>query len=473
MKLYNTRTRKVENLKPLEANKVRIYTCGPTVYDHAHIGNLSAFVFADTLRRVVKMAGYHVQHAMNYTDVDDKTIRRGREKYPDLEPGAALKKLTDEYIEVFLDDMRKVGNDVDVLTLKRATDPDVIKGMQALIAKLYTGGFAYIADDGVYFSIEAYQKSGKAYGQLLELTLENTSGARIQNDEYDKESAHDFALWKKQKTGEPAWEFLLDGHDMAGRPGWHIECSVMSHQMLGQPFDIHTGGVDLIFPHHENEIAQSTACETNPIMAQFFAHNEHILVDGKKMAKSANNFYTLQDIIDKGYDPLAFRLLVLQAHYRSRIQFSWENLEAAQNRLKKLRNWAELIHQDVRPNPGHVSAVTLGNLGTEIRTALDDNLDTPHAMAVIAEELSSIAEDEEGGFSSQQVRESVEFIDEIFGLNLSKVEDISQGQKQLIAVREQAREAKDWAEADKLRDELEAHGIGLRDTAHGVIWYRL
>ena len=226
MKLYNTRTRKVEELKPLEDNKIRMYSCGPTVYDHAHIGNLSAYIFADTLRRVIKLAGFNVQHAMNYTDVDDKTIRRSHEKFPDLESNAALRNLTSEYIHLFLDDMQKIGNDVSVLKLLRATDPAVIKGMQELITKLHAGSFAYIAEDGVYFSIEAYRKSGKTYGQLLELTLENTSEERIDNDEYDKESVHDFALWKKQKGNEPAWDFVT-GRAQPERPAG------LAYRMLG------------------------------------------------------------------------------------------------------------------------------------------------------------------------------------------------------------------------------------------------
>lgn len=473
MKIYNTRTRRVEDLKPLEGNKVRMYSCGPTVYDHAHIGNLSAYIFADTLRRVAKLAGFEVTHAMNYTDVDDKTIRRSHEKYSDLEPRAALEKLTDEYINVFLNDMRKVGNDIDALTFLRATDPDVIKGMQKLIAKLHTGGFAYIADDGVYFSIEAYRKSGKTYGQLLELTLENTSEARIQNDEYDKESVHDFTLWKKQKPGEPAWEFSLDGHDLTGRPGWHIECSVMSRQLLGQPFDIHTGGVDLIFPHHENEIAQSTACETNPTMASIFAHNEHILVDGKKMAKSANNFYTLQDIIDKGYDPLAFRVLVLQAHYRSQAHFSWENLEAAQNRLNDFRAAADLRHQPSADAMPKELDLLFEKTRDEIQTAMLDDMNTPSALATLsrfANHMFTIAIPcVEGRYTDGFLA----FLDSIFGLGLDMRPDISDNQKQTIAEREKARGAKDWAKSDELRGSLKEQGIGLRDTERGAIWFRL
>jgi cysteinyl-tRNA synthetase len=469
MKLYNTRTRKVEELRPLDGKKIRMYSCGPTVYDHAHIGNLSAYIFADTLRRVVKLAGFEVEHAMNYTDVDDKTIRRSRETYPDLEPKIALKKLTDEYIGVFLDDMQKVGNDTAVLHFMRATDDKVIDGMRQLIAKLHAGGFAYIADDGVYFSIDAYRKSGKTYGQLLELTLENTSEERIDNDEYDKESAHDFALWKKQKDGEPAWEFTLDGHDLKGRPGWHIECSVMSRQALGQPFDIHTGGVDLIFPHHENEIAQSTACETNPVMANIFAHNEHILVDGKKMAKSANNFYTLQDIIDRGYDPLAFRLLVLQAHYRSQAHFSWENLEAAQNRLRELRNMANLRWQ-VRDNVRMLTRY--GSCMQTITESLQNDLHTPDVLAIV----SGVSGDSEEAVSPETKDEFIsllKLLDDALGLQLLETPDITDAQKQLIAEREETRAAKDWIKSDELRDKLAEQGIGLRDTPNGAIWFRL
>ncbi len=473
MRLHNTRTRKVEKLKPLEGDKVRIYSCGPTVYDHAHIGNLSAYIFADTLRRVVQLAGFAAEHAMNYTDVDDKTIRRSLEKYPDLEPKAALKKLTDEYIDIFLDDMRKVGNDIEALHFMRATDPPVIKGMQELIAKLHAGGFAYIADDGVYFSIEAYRKSGKTYGQLLELTFANTSEARIQNDEYDKESVHDFALWKTQKPGEPAWEFTLDGHDVTGRPGWHIECSVMSRQGLGQPFDIHTGGVDLIFPHHENEIAQSTACETNPLMANFFAHNEHILVDGKKMAKSANNFYTLQDIIDRGFDPLAFRLLVLQAHYRNQAHFSWENLEAAQNRLNEIRACVDLRHQPSTDQMPDELDQLFKRTREDIATAMFDDLNSPAALAALSNFINHMFSIAIPGVEGKYTDGFIAFLDSVFGLALDNRPDIVDAQKSLIAEREKARKAKDFTKSDELRDILKEQGLGLRDTPNGAIWFRL
>jgi cysteinyl-tRNA synthetase len=334
VKIYNTLTKKEEDFKPLEGNEARIYSCGPTVYDHIHIGNLASFIYADELRQSLTKQGYKVRHVMNITDVDDKTIAKSQALYPDLEPKEALKKLTSHYEEVFMRDMKAVGNNTEAIEFVRATD--YIPQMQELIKKLYTDGFAYMADDGVYFSIDAYKKSGKIYGQLTPIDSQNTSESRIQNDEYDKESVHDFALWKLKKDHEPFWEFELDGKDLAGRPGWHIECSAMSAAKLGQPFDIHTGGVDLIFPHHENEIAQSTAGKDENYLARVFFHNEHLLVDGKKMSKSLNNFYTLDDIKKRGFDPLAFRLLVLQSSPKSQSNFSWEIMQAAQNRFNKL-----------------------------------------------------------------------------------------------------------------------------------------
>ena len=490
MKLYNTLTRKTGTLRPLKDNHVRMYSCGPTVYDHAHIGNLSAYIFADTLRRTIRqVADFEVTHAMNYTDVDDKTIRRSRERYPDMEPNQALRTLTDEYIKLFLDDMDKIGNATQALTFLRATDPAIIRAMHELIAKLYQGGFAYIADDGVYFSIDAYRKSGKTYGQLLELTLANTAGQRIQNDEYDKESVHDFALWKKQKDNEPAWPFELDGHDLAGRPGWHIECSVMSRTALGQPFDIHTGGVDLIFPHHENEIAQSTACEANPVMATVFAHNEHILVDGKKMSKSAKNFYTLQDIIDRGYDPLAFRLLVLQAHYRSQVNFSWESLDAAQNRLKRWRRAADLRFQVIQADkfldtpPASLeeydaieAAHPYTKLGAkavqDFRDAMLDDLDTPKAIAAIELVMDAVEQHGMASFLLDGLTKLLQQINWVLGIDLFG-DDLTKRQKALITQREAARAEKDWAKSDDLRDQLQQQGIGLRDTLHGAVWYRI
>lgn len=460
MKLYNSLTKQVEELDFKPGQEVRIYSCGPTVYDHAHIGNLSSYIYADTLRRVLELNGYKVKQVMNYTDVDDKTIKRSLEKYPDLEPKEALKKLTDEYIALFQEDIKKVGIDASKIEFVRATDS--IEDMKKLIAELLDASIAYVTDDGVYFSIEAYKKSGKTYGQLLNISESNTSSARIDNDEYDKDSVHDFALWKKQKPGEPAWDFEVDGENLSGRPGWHIECSAMSKSTLGIPFDIHTGGIDLIFPHHENEIAQSTGAIDGSVMAKYFVHNNHLLVDGKKMAKSANNFYTLQDIIDKGYDPLAFRLLVLQSHYRNESNFTWEILESAQNLYKKFRIFGSLQH-NIDEN---------GPVSTNIDSAtnkINDDLNFTAAMPFIKGYTSNSA------YRKEQINEFLKFMEDIFVIYLRALDinNLSDDIKDLISKRETAKKSKSFVEADRLRDEINSKGIGITDTSTGPVLHRI
>lgn len=472
MKLYNSLSKQVEDFSPIDNNLVRVYSCGPTVYDHAHIGNLSAFVSADIVRRVITANGYGVKHVMNFTDIDDKTIRRSQAEYPDLEPLEALRTSTGKYTEIFLDDMRAIGNDIDALTFIKAADDATIAGMQEMIAELHQQGFAYIADDGVYFSIEAYRNSGKVYGQLIEITATNTSAARIQNDEYDKESIHDFALWKTEKPGEPAWDFTLDGQELRGRPGWHIECSVMSRQGLGQPFDIHTGGIDLTFPHHENEIAQSTAGADDPTYAKYFVHNEHILVDGRKMSKSLGNFYTLRDLAEKGIDPLAFRLLVLQSHYRKQTNFSLGNVAAANNRLQSWRTVAALRHQthdtleDDSDKPTGLHATSKALL-----EALSNDFDTPSALAVIDEAFSKLENTKLEDIHRRSLVQLLEAIDSLLGLQLlNSTPDISDDAKQLIIARQRARDEKDWEASDQARDELLEQGIAVRDTPSGPVW---
>lgn len=468
MKLYNTLSRKVEDFNSIKNGEVSVYTCGPTVYDHIHIGNLSSFIYADILHRTLKSTGLKVKHVMNFTDVDDKTIARSAAESSDDEPLNALKQLTKKYSDIFLDDMKAVGVDTEDIQFVSATDS--IEAMQTLISELYDRKFAYIAEDGVYFSIQAYKDSGKKYGQLTEVTVDNTSHARIRNDEYDKESAHDFALWKLKTGNEPSWEFELDGHQLAGRPGWHIECSAMSSQALGQPFDIHTGGVDLIFPHHENEIAQSTAGKSDESYAKYFVHNEHLLVDGRKMSKSLNNFFTLRDIKEKGYEPLAFRLMVLQGNYRNQSNFTWDNLEAAQNRLKNYRAMADLRWQH---NSGAVYAREIDEVKDYILDAMANDLDTPSVLASLSTLESAIGA---GGLDSKAniaFADLLALVDNILGLDLSPRPDISEEQKQLISQREQARQDNDWSKSDELRDQLQQQGLGVRDTEHGTIWFRL
>lgn len=477
LKLHNTLTKKVEEFKPLKTESVAMYSCGPTVYDHAHIGNLSAFIMADLLRRTIQANNLRIKHVMNFTDVDDKTIKRSKEKYPDLEPMKALEKLTTTYGDIFLKDMQAVGNDISALTFIKATDTATIEGMKQLISELHEKGFAYIADDGVYFSIEAYKKSGKKYGQLVELTEANTSSERIQNDEYDKESVHDFALWKTQKSGEPAWDFTLDNHDLKGRPGWHIECSVMSRLGLGQPFDIHTGGIDIAFPHHENEIAQSTAGEDDPRYASLFVHNEHILVDGKKMSKSLGNFYTLADLINKKIDPLAFRLLVLQSQYRKPTNFSMENMEAAHNRLSHWRAIAALRHQThdtLESEPKELQndkTIVLVAASQAILEAINDDLNTPEVLKIVDHAFSQLDGKSLHSLHEHGLTQLLETIDEILGLQLqASTPDINDEQKQLILERNHARKEKNWAASDEIRDELLKQGIELRDTVSGSVW---
>lgn len=471
--LHNTLTRSKQPLVPLREDVVTIYSCGPTVYDQVHIGNLSAFIVADILRRSISANGYSVKHVMNFTDVDDKTIKRSQSDFSELEPMEALMSLTKKYGDLFLEDMKKIGNDTEALTFIKAADDETIQGMRELITSLHSNGFAYIADDGVYFSIEAYKKSGKKYGQLIEITESNTSNQRIQNDEYDKDSVHDFALWKKQKPGEPAWEFALDDTDLTGRPGWHLECSVMSQMGLGMPFDIHTGGIDLTFPHHENEIAQSTAGQDNATYAQFFVHNEHILIDGRKMSKSLQNFYTLQDLHEKGVDPLAFRLLVLQSHYRKQTNFSLDNAIAAHNRLNHWRSIASLRHQSystvennhkMDPSPAAIGAV---------REALSNDLDTPEAFRIIDETFSYIESHSITSVNHHTLTAFLEAIDAMLGLQLiASTPDISEAQKSLILARKRARENKEWDKSDEYRDSLIAEGILVKDTPDGAIWQR-
>lgn len=469
MKLHNTLTRQVENFEPINTESVRMYSCGPTVYDHIHIGNLSAFIYADTLRRVIQSAGMKIEHVMNFTDVDDKTIQRSAEKYPDEAPETALKKLTDEYSSIFLHDMEAIGNDVTTVQFISATDS--IVAMRDLIRELHKDGFAYITDDGVYFSIQKYRDSGKKYGQLTDITDSSTSEARIQNDEYDKESAHDFALWKKRKNGEPSWEFELDGQDLGGRPGWHIECSAMSVAKLGQPFDIHTGGIDLLFPHHENEIAQSTAGKGNTY-AKYFVHNEHLLVDGKKMSKSLNNFYTLRDVQERGYSPQAFRLMVLQSHYSKQSNFSWDNLEAAQNRLKNWQAAFDTKWQVPTDSTNTENQQKITSLNERILASAQDNISTPEAITEIEAVIHLI---ENGGLTSdliESIDATMTIIHKVLGIELVN-QDITPEQKQLILDRQKARDNKDWARSDELRDLLLDQGLAVRDTDSGPIWSRV
>lgn len=459
MKLFNSITKKLEEFTAIDENVVGLYSCGPTVYSNLHIGNLSAFIYADVLRRSLTVNGYTVKHVMNVTDVDDKTIRDSKLEFPDDEPITALKNLTDKYSRVFIDDMKATGVNIEAITLISAVD--TIPEMITLTQKLLDNDIAYIADDGVYFSITKYYQKGHIYGVLQKIATQQ-SKARVANDEYDKESASDFALWKKAMPGEPSWpaEFSEDNMvtNMPGRPGWHIECSAMSEKVLGVPFDIHTGGIDLKFPHHENEISQTVAAG-NEGLVNYFVHNNHILVDGKKMSKSLGNVYTLRNVEEKGFSPSAFRLLVLESHYHSESNFSWEILQAASNRYKNWLSIADTIWQ--LPESDDTTVIT------ELNDALADNINTPLALKLIDSYLESVV-----AMNMSPNTKSLEHIELALGINL-KSKDVSAKIKKLMKERLTARLEKNWEKSDTIRDELAKFDIEVRDSSNGQIWSRI
>lgn len=469
MKLHNTLGHQTVDFEPINPAEVKLYSCGPTLYNHVHIGNLVSFIMADTLRRALSLNGYQVKHVMNFTDVDDKTIKRSREpEFAAASPMESLQKLTHHFEKVFLADIEAIGIDTGAIQFVRATD--YVQQMQELIRQLYDRDIAYVGEDGVYFSLSEYRKHHD-YGVLSSIPNTGHTQARINNDEYDKDSAHDFALWKKQAANEPAWEFKLGEEDLSGRPGWHIECSVMSTEMLGQPFDIHTGGIDLVFPHHENEIAQSQGAGDKPY-ANFFVHNEHLLVEGRKMAKSADNFFTLADIIERGHDPLALRLLTLQSHYSHQLNFSWSSLQSAENFLQQLRDFADLRFQ-TSPGDDGLNIQKLADTQAVIRERLSNNLDTAGALAMLAGVIGeSAARTRPATKDLDAFEKFLLWIDESFGLRLSDRQDITPAQKELITERENARANKDFDAADKLRGRLAEDGLVIDDTADGPLWSR-
>ena len=367
IRLYNTLTRQIEEFKPLEDNTVRMYTCGPTVYAFAHIGNFRTFLFQDVLRRYLKYSGYEVRHVINLTDVDDNTIHNSQAA------GMPLRAYTDKYIEAFLVDRQLLSLE-DPEYLVRATDciPDMVKLIQALVDK----GFAYASEGSVYYKVSAFPH----YGQLAHVDFSGVrDGARVDSDKYDKENARDFVLWKAAKEGEPFWETPFG----PGRPGWHIECSAMSMKYLGETFDIHSGGSDLIFPHHENEIAQSEAATGKPFV-KVWMHADHLIVNGEKMSKSLGNFYTLRDLINKGYKPSAVRYLLASVPHRKPLNFTFDGLHQAQQSIDRLRNFRFRLTKESFPAG---ESLALQDRAQEARqkfeAALDDNLNTAEALGAI------------------------------------------------------------------------------------------
>lgn len=439
LKLYNTLNRRVEEFKPLNRPRVSMYVCGPTVYDYMHIGNLRTFVVFDVLHRVLLSDGFEVKFVQNITDIDDKIIKKSQAKN---EPIAAL---VEEYTKYFFEDLKKL-NILPANTYPKATEH--IKEMVKFIEELLKKGLAYVEDDGsVYFDISKFP----GYGRLSRLDKrELKTGTRILSDDYTKENIQDFALWKGVGQGE----FGYDSPWGRGRPGWHIECSVMSQQYLGETFDIHGGGVDLIFPHHENEIAQSEG-KTGQPLARLFVHSEHLLIDGQKMSKSLGNFYTLRDIKQKGFEPLALRYLYLTAHYRDMLNFTWESLRSAQNALDKLR---ETIRAWDEPKIG------CAEFEQQFKDAVNNDLNTPQALAVMWSLLKS-------DYPASAKAKSLLEMDKVLGLKLeeyvAKPLEIPIAVQKLIEQREKARSRMDFEKSDALRKEIVKLGFEIEDTPEG------
>ena len=458
MKIYNTMTRKKEEFVPLHEGKVGIYSCGPTVYNYFHIGNARPFIIFDTLRRHLEHMGYEVTFVQNFTDVDDKMIRRANEE------GVTVAELGDRFIEEYF-------RDADALGVKRApVHPRATKHIGEIIGmikKLEAKGLAYEVDGDVYYDTHAFPGYGKLSGQNLE---DREMGARIEVDE-DKKHPMDFALWKKQKPGEPAWKSPWG----MGRPGWHIECSAMSCKYLGQTFDIHCGGVDLIFPHHENEIAQSEGANGQPF-ARYWMHNGHINVDNHKMSKSAGNFFTVRDIV-KEFDPEAVRLFMLSAHYRSPINFSRDLIEQAQNALARLytaRDNALFLRESAPDCPmtaeEEAFAARADQAISAFNAAMDDDLNTADALGVIFEYVRDMNASLNEHSSRAAVEKGVNALNEmagVLGLLRREADLVPEDVKALVEERQAAKKARDFAQADALRAQIEQMGYVVEDTPKG------
>jgi cysteinyl-tRNA synthetase len=457
MRFFNTMTRGLEEFREIEKGAIGLYTCGPTVYDYPHIGNYRSYVFEDLVKRFFIFSGYRVRHVMNITDIDDKTIRKANEM------GVPLAEVTQKYIDAFHDDIRTL-NILKADVYPRATGH--IPEMLNLIAMLLEKGFAYEKDGSVYFSIERF----KDYGRLANIDQANLqAGAAVDADEYDKESVQDFVLWKGRKPGEPSWPAPFG----EGRPGWHIECSAMSMKYLGPHFDIHMGGVDNIFPHHENEIAQSE-CANGQTFVNYWLHCQHLVVDNKKMSKSLGNFHTLDDVLKRGFDPMAVRYLLISSHYRKLLNFTFANLEMAGQALNRIKNFVFFL-KNVR-NPGEatpeISALIAAGQSAFAENMADD-FNVSGALAALFDSIHEINQKMNGlrQKDAANILAYIERLNTVLGvLDQGDAAPLAAAIEDKIAQREKARKEKDFARADAIRAELKDQGIVLLDTADGVKW---
>jgi cysteinyl-tRNA synthetase len=460
LKLHNTLSNTDEEFHPLEEGVVRFYTCGPTVYDYAHVGNFRTFVFQDLLRKYLRYRKYRVIHVMNITDVDDKTIRNAREQ------GMSLKDYTVKYTNAFLEDSETLRIDPPDI-MPRATEH--IPEMVALIRSLQEKGFTYEKDGSIYFSISHFP----GYGRLSKADFSGAqSGARVDADKYEKENARDFVLWKARREGEDFWETAIG----PGRPGWHIECSAMSMKYLGRTFDIHCGGVDLIFPHHENEIAQSE-CATGHPFVRYWVHPEFLIVEGEKMSKSLGNFYTLRDLLAKGHSPESIRYLLLSVHYRKQLNFTSDGLHQAQASIQRLEDFILRVKEKATADqPSEEFRTEVNAARDRFIAAMDDDLNVSAALAAVYDFVrATYQRDSQGAFPGGDARAALDFIQEVDSiLNILRTNDelLDSDIAAQIEARQEARRRKDFAEADRIRQWLSSKGIQLEDTREGVRWKR-
>ncbi len=491
LRLYNTLSAKIEEFQPLQDKEVRMYACGPTVYDYGHIGNFRTFIAVDLLYRFLRQSGYGVRYVMNITDVDDKIIHNA------ARDGVTVQQYTAKYEQAFLEDSAALNIERPILV--RATEH--IPEMAEFIGKLVEKGLAYRTEDGSY-----YFRIGKfpQYGKLSKKDFAGMEdGARVDVDEYEKDSARDFALWKAPKPGEASWDTPIG----RGRPGWHIECSVMSMEELGPSFDLHAGGEDLIFPHHENEIAQSESLTGQPF-ARFWFHARFLLVEGEKMSKSLGNFFTIRDLVLKGHKPSSIRWLLTSVPYRNQLNFTFDGLKSAASSVEKLRNFRFRLTSAQLPEGANPAMVQLASETVDrIKDALEDDLNTAQAQAA----LFDMARKANAALDANEVRKddvkrllaALEKFDEVFGvlkdddqpkmkavldwagtvrrekeaspelLEIAGSEQLSDGQvNQKIAEMEAARKSRNFRASDALRGELIAAGIIVENTKDGVRWKR-
>jgi cysteinyl-tRNA synthetase len=463
LRFYNTLTQQLEEFTPARDNTVRMYTCGPTVYDYAHVGNFRTFVFVDLLRRWLKASGFGLNHVMNVTDVDDRIIQNS------VAQQKPLAEYTAAYTQAFLEDSDRLRLERPERFV-RATDH--IPDMAAAIARLGETNHTYKGDGSVYFRIATFPE----YGKLSHTDFSGMlAGARVDSDKYEKDDARDFALWKAPKEGEPFWETEIG----PGRPGWHIECSVMAIRYLGETLDIHAGGVDLIFPHHENEIAQSESLTGKPF-ARFWLHSEFLLVEGQKMSKSLGNFHTLRDILERGHEPEAVRYLLASVPYRKALNFTFDGLKSAATAIERLRNFRlRLQTGKFAPGVNEETAARAARARAAFSAAMDDDLNTAEALGAVFEFVreSNTAMDA-GAFREGNVAAALELLaafDAVFDVlqparRAGYMEDPQV--EGMIAARAEAKQRRDFARADQIRAQLLEQGVIIEDTKTGVRWKR-